>query len=156
MRRKFLKLKEFLLMSDKKFRLLATGFAACVAVRAKNVLAQRLIRRWHLLVAGGVHAEHGRKIEEPVFGGGEAWRCLPLTESCHMQININVWPGALLGSRCLRLQSRVREFDHHLYSRTKNTYSCSDPGSAVTMLTRQRDAGFPACRLVDFDGREIT
>jgi hypothetical protein len=61
------RLKEVLLMDDKEFGLLAAGFAAYVTVRAKNMFTQRLIRRWHLLVAGGVYRKHSWEIQEPVF-----------------------------------------------------------------------------------------
>ena len=67
MRRKEANLKKLLLMSDKKFGLLAAGSAARMIVRAKNMFTQRLIRRWHLLMAGRIYAEHGGEVQEPVF-----------------------------------------------------------------------------------------
>ncbi len=60
-------LKESFLMSDKEFGLLATGFAAAVTVRAKDVFMQRLIRGRHLLVAGRIYTEHGWEIQKAVF-----------------------------------------------------------------------------------------
>ena len=82
------RLKEFPLVSDKKFGLLAAGFAASMTVRAKNMFAQRLIRGWHLLVASGEYTEHGWEIQEPVFLGGEIGDFLLRDESCGTGIGL--------------------------------------------------------------------
>jgi hypothetical protein len=89
-------LKEFLLMSDKEFGLLAAGYAACVTVRAKNMFTQRRIRRWHLLMAGRVDTEHCGEIQQPVFLGGEVWHGFVRGESRSMRFGLRGQSSALL------------------------------------------------------------